>query len=270
MALPLFRERGGGTVFSSRGSFAMLAACLLAASCAPAAAEPVAGQVVQVHDGDTVTIESDGTRYKCRFLGIDAPEMSHARLRAEVEKVSKYALPEARHDLDEARQVLRKWASTMEAHAREARSALVGMVADKTVRLACDSKQPRKDRYGRLLVYLSVGQLDVNAEMIKRGLAVADTRFPCDRLEEYVELLQAAKAARVGLWSRPGDSVPAEGTSGPAAEEESVPAPARPRTQGAGGSSPAECDGPGGSEHGERRNRPEDQGSAGKAGPRGG
>jgi len=120
----------------------------------------------------------------------------------------------------------------MEARAREARDALAAMVDGRTVRLAYDSKQPRRDRYGRLLVYVTVGDIDVNAQMLRRGLAVADTRFPCDRLGGYVGLWRAAQAAGVGLWARAEksagakDSTPesgARGDGGPGEEEDVAP-----------------------------------------------
>jgi len=190
-------------MFPRRASAAMLAAFLLAASCVPVAAgEPTSGTVVKVYDGDTITIESDGARHKCRLLGIDTPEISYGRLRSEMEKVVKYAPAEAQPELEAARRTFEKWAAVTEAHAREARDALTAMVDGRTVRLAYDSQQPRRDRYGRLLVYVAAGDLDVNAEMVRRGLAVADTRFSCDRLGGYVGLWRAAQAARLGLWAR--------------------------------------------------------------------
>jgi len=180
-------------MFPRRASAAMLAACLLAASCVPAAAgEPTLGTVVKVYDGDTITVESDGARHKCRLLGIDAPEISYGRLRSEMTKVMKYAPAEAQQELEAARRTFEKWAAAMEARACEARDALAAMVDGDTVRLAYDSKQPRRDRYGRLLVYVAADDLDVNAEMLRRGLAVADTRFPCTRLEEYAKLRRKA------------------------------------------------------------------------------
>lgn len=213
-----------------RASAAVLAACLLAASCVQVAAgEPTSGTVVKVYDGDTITIESDGARHKCRLLGIDTPEISYGRLRSEMKKVVKCAPAEARPELEAARRTFEKWAAVMEARAREARDALAATVDGRTVRLAYDSKQPRRDRYGRLLVYVAAGDLDVNAEMLRRGLAVADTRFPCARLEEYEKLRRRAQAARLGLWTRveksagAKDSTPepsARGDGGPGEEED--------------------------------------------------
>ena len=213
----------------ARGLFGF-AACLLGASCGLAVDEPASGKVVDVYDGDSITVESDDARHKCRLLGIDAPEMSYARLWTEMDKVSKYTPPGASNDLRAAREAFRQWAKVMEEHAREARNALEGLVMDKTVRLAYDAKGRRKDRYGRLLVYVSTGDVDVNAELVRRGLAIADTRFSCDHLKEYVRLWRAAQAAGVGLWS-----ACAEEGGGKQSAEEASSTRSLPRDRDGGG-----------------------------------
>ena len=212
------------------------AACLLGASCGLAVDEPASGKVVDVYDGDSITVESDGARHKCRLLGIDAPEMSYARLWTEMDKVSKYTPPGASDDFRAAREAFRQWAKVMEEHAGEARNALEGLVMDKTVRLAYNAKGRRKDRYGRLLIYVSTGDVDVNAELVRRGLAIADTRFSCDRLKEYVRLWRVAQAAGVGLWSAHAK----EGERKQSAEEEPSPTRSPSRDRDGGGRDPTE------------------------------
>lgn len=50
-------------------------AILLGAAAPHSHAATLSGQVVKVADGDTVTVlAQNGTRYRVRFLGIDAPE----------------------------------------------------------------------------------------------------------------------------------------------------------------------------------------------------
>ena len=252
-------------MFPRRASAAMLAACLLAASCVPVAAgEPTSGTVVKVHDGDTITVELDGARHRCRLLGIDAPEISYGRLRSEMEKVVKYAPAEALPELEAARRTFEKWAAVMEARAREARDALAATVDGRTVRLAYDSKQPRRDRYGRLLVYVTVGDLDLNAEMLRRGLAVAATRFPCDRLGEYVGLWRAAQTAGVGLWARLEERADTKGEPGELASQK----PGSESPNGETGSEEVENEDLEGGDNGEHRDRNADPGAAGAAGPR--
>lgn len=164
-----------------------------------------AGRVAERYDGDTVTVEADGERHRCRLLGIDAPELSHARLWTEMDRVSKHATFDARRELHEARNVFRKWAAVMEGHAAKARDALSGLVGGKEILLEYDGQLPPQDRYGRLLVYISAGDMDVNAEMLRLDLAVAETRFPCDRIDECVKIWRAAQASRAGMWAKPQD-----------------------------------------------------------------
>lgn len=74
-------------------------------------------------------------------------------------------------------------------------------VAGKTVELIYDDKCV--DRYGRLLAYVWVDGLHVNAELIRRGYACVRYAAP-DHDEHYAEFkaLQAnAKAHHRGLWS---------------------------------------------------------------------
>ena len=108
-------------------------------------------------DGDS--LEQDGQRL--RLLGIDAPELSQTcRRRAET------------------------WACGLEA-----RQVLAGLVASGKT----ECRGSRRDRYDRLLVRCQSGSLDINREMVRRGLAVA---FGDHEAEE-----RAAKIARRGLWA---------------------------------------------------------------------
>jgi endonuclease YncB( thermonuclease family) len=43
--------------------------------CSTATAKELAGQVVKVADGDTVTVLADGQKHRIRLAGIDAPEL---------------------------------------------------------------------------------------------------------------------------------------------------------------------------------------------------
>ena len=48
----------------------------------------------------------------------------------------------------------------------------------------------------------STFDLDVNAEMIRQGWAVADTRFEVDRQAEYIKLWRKAQGGKLGLWEK--------------------------------------------------------------------
>ena len=61
--------------------------------------------------------------------------------------------------------------------------------------LVFDPKQPERDRYGRLLAYIELDGLDVGAELVRRGLAVADERYECGRSRDYRRLMRSPTGA---------------------------------------------------------------------------
>lgn len=80
--------------------------------------------------------------------------------------------------------------------------ALAWMIMGKNVQLKSDATD--KDDYGRLLRYIFVGDVNVNAEMVRLGYA--ELRFfPPDTmyLEEMRELEKVAIRNRSGLWALP-------------------------------------------------------------------
>ena len=56
------------------------------------------------------------------------------------------------------------------------------------------------DRYGRLLAYIDLGGLDINAELLRFGLAIPETRFRSDRLSQYVKLSHSTQLDHLGIW----------------------------------------------------------------------
>lgn len=124
-------------------------------------------KVSRVIDGDTIVIASGE---HVRYIGIDTPELN----------------PE-------------------EPYAREALTENRHLVEGKLVRLEKDVSD--KDRYGRLLRYVYVDGLMVNAELVRLGLARA-TAYPPDT--KYQQLLKdsegTAKRERRGIWSAAGIS----------------------------------------------------------------
>jgi micrococcal nuclease len=73
------------------------------------------------------------------------------------------------------------------------------LVVGKTVRLEFDER--RRDKYGRLLAYVYVDGLFVNAELIRQGYARVSTYKDNQRhREEFESLQQSAIGMRRGLW----------------------------------------------------------------------
>ncbi len=121
--------------------------------------------VVAVLDGDTIVISGG---QKVRYAGLNTPESHHP------DKLPEYCGQEA-----------------FEANRR--------LVAGQTVRLEFDAR--RRDKYGRLLAYVYVGSLFVNADLIRQGYAQVSTYKGNQRYhEEFERLQQHAIAARRGLW----------------------------------------------------------------------
>lgn len=122
--------------------------------------EPLAGAAVVV-DGDTLDIAGE----RVRLEGVDAPEMSQSCQRADGQD----------------------WACGREAH-----RLLSGLTDGQTV--ACDRKGA--DKYGRTLAVCYVAGDDINAVLVKSGLARAFVKYS----DAYTAEEAAARSARAGLW----------------------------------------------------------------------
>ena len=136
---------------------------------ATAAARPVLeGLVVRIVDGDTIRVELGGRTERVRYIGVNTPEIHHPTRGEE---------PGGR------------------AAAEQNRS----LVAGKRVRLELDVQE--RDRYGRLLAYVWVGDLMINAELVRRGYAQVMTVPPNVRYQAlFVKLQRDAREAGRGLW----------------------------------------------------------------------
>lgn len=142
----------------------------LALAGASAAAAELRGRVVRVVDGDTILVQVDGRIERVRYLGVNTPELHHP-------------------------------ARGEEPGGREAWAVNRELVAGRTVRLELDLQT--RDRYGRLLAYVWVGPLMVNAELVRRGYAQVMTVPPNLRYQELLRRLQReAREAGRGLWAR--------------------------------------------------------------------
>ncbi len=122
--------------------------------------------VKRVIDGDTIELS---TGQRVRYLGVDTPETVH---------------PD----------------KPIECYGPEASAANRTLVEGKRVQLETDISD--RDKYGRLLRYVSVDGQDVAAKLIREGYAYVYSRKPdIARLKTYAALERAAREARVGLWA---------------------------------------------------------------------
>jgi micrococcal nuclease len=139
---------------------------------AAAAAErpSLEGVVVRIVDGDTIHVQIGGRREKVRYIGINTPEVHHPTKGAE-------------------------------PGGREASEQNRALVTGKRIRLELDVQD--RDRYGRLLAYVWVGDVMINAELVRRGYAQVMTIPPNVRYQAlFLKLQRDAREAGRGLWRR--------------------------------------------------------------------
>ena len=124
---------------------------------------PETARVTRVIDGDTIEIAGG---YRIRYIGIDTPEV-HPQV---------------------------------EAFGLEAWQANRELVEGEEVRLERDVTET--DKYGRLLRYVYVDDILVNAELVRLGFAEAKAYPPDIRYQDLLEAMEAeARAAGRGMWA---------------------------------------------------------------------
>jgi micrococcal nuclease len=64
------------------------------------------------------------------------------------------------------------------------------------------------DKYKRTIGRVTVGQLDVNREMVAKGMAWQYVKY--DQSRDLREVEQSARAAKLGLWADPHATPPWE------------------------------------------------------------
>jgi micrococcal nuclease len=131
-------------------------------TCVPLAM-PISGEVIEVDDGDTIDILIGNQEFRVRYIGVDSPEINQ---------------PFG----DQARQFNR---------------ALVdGKMADMYYDVS------ETDRYGRLLLYVFVGDTFVNYEMVRSGYGIAKD-YPPDTAcsASFHEGTNIAKQKELGIWA---------------------------------------------------------------------
>jgi micrococcal nuclease len=125
--------------------------------------------VVRVIDSDTLQVRLGDRLEMVRYIGINTPEIHHPTKGREV-------------------------------YGDQAREANRSLVEGQRVRLVFDVR-PR-DRFGRLPAYVFVGDLFVNAQLLRDGFAEVATFPPNVRYRDsFVVLQKEARTARRGLWA---------------------------------------------------------------------
>jgi endonuclease YncB( thermonuclease family)/methylphosphotriester-DNA--protein-cysteine methyltransferase len=134
----------------------------------------IEGQVINVHDGDTITVlDKDNKKFHIRLQGIDAPELKQAR-------------------------------------GAESQANLSRMVMGKQVTIVWN----KVDKYRRTVGTIMLNGKDINIEQVKAGMAwhfkkYADEQDPKDRVT-YAKAEEEARAAKLGLWQDPNPTPPGD------------------------------------------------------------
>jgi endonuclease YncB( thermonuclease family) len=135
----------------------------------------VYGSVVKVSDGDTIAVNSDGTKIKARLYGIDTPETEKGSRRTG--RVSKEGQP----------------------YGEEAWKALEGKVDGQKVRLDIMDI----DKYRRMIAIVWLGSRNINREMVAEGWAWAYTKYlRGPYASEFIQDEERARKKRLGLWKQ--------------------------------------------------------------------
>ena len=133
-----------------------------------ASASPLEGVVVRVVDGDTIHVRIADRIENVRYIGVNTPEVHHPR-------------------------------KGEEPGGREAAAINRGLVIDRSVRLETDVQS--RDRYGRLLAYVWIGDTMINAELVRLGYAQVMTIPPNVRHQAlFAKLQREARESQRGLW----------------------------------------------------------------------
>ena len=141
---------------------------------APGVSQTLAGRVVRIADGDTVTVlDATNTQHRIRLQGIDAPE-SH------------------------------------QAFGTQSKKSLSDMIFAKDVTVIYD----KTDQYGRLVGKILLNGKDVNLEQVKAGMAWHYKEYEREQSPEdrdlYARAEDEARSARRGLWVDANPTEPGE------------------------------------------------------------
>ncbi len=128
--------------------------------------------VVRVIDGDTIVVNINGNDEKVRLIGVNTPETVDPR-------------------------------KPVQCFGREASNFVKNMLTGKTVRLDSDSTQSNRDKYGRLLRYVYLGDILVNEEIISSGYGYEYTyQIPYQFQKEFKASENYARDGNLGLWAK--------------------------------------------------------------------
>lgn len=170
--LPSRSSRTSCRLFRLLCLLSLLCACLQPTrSESPAQlADVLEARVLRIHDGDTIVVRTSAREETVRLLGVDCPEIAHPQ------------------------QVVEHFGPQATAFTRS-------LVEGTTVELRIDPLADRRDKYGRLLRYVTLEDgRTLNALLIEEGYCRVIEWFPFEEREAFTRLQAAARRAARGLW----------------------------------------------------------------------
>ena len=123
--------------------------------------------VTRVSDGDTVTCQGYGIRFKVRLAGIDSPEKGSKK-------------------------------HPGQPFAEQAKKYLQNLVHNKQVTI----NQVGSDRYNRILGIIYLNGKNINLEMVEQGYAEVYRGKHKQDIRPYREAEKRAKAKKLKIWSQ--------------------------------------------------------------------
>lgn len=134
----------------------------------PSASNLTVVEVVRVVDGDTIKVRLNGKEENVRLIGVDTPETVHPT-------------------------------QPVQPYGPEASAFTKAQLTGKQVGLEFDVEE--RDRYGRLLAYVWLGDQMFNRILVQEGYAQIATFPPNVKYaDEFLALQREAREANRGLW----------------------------------------------------------------------
>lgn len=139
------------------------------------------GVLTKIVDGDTLYFKTNNKKVKCRIEYIDTPESRNNK--------------KNKRDISNCRGITAKDMTSAGKSATRAAKRLL------TLKKQYKYDVNGKDRYGRSICVVKLGDTTFNEQMILNGYAVPYRQYMnASEIEHYNMLLEKAESEKVGLW----------------------------------------------------------------------
>ncbi|MBS3777759.1 MAG: lamin tail domain-containing protein [Candidatus Thermoplasmatota archaeon] len=146
-------------------------------------AEEITVTIIKVIDGDTVLASfPNSSVVSIRLLGVDCPETSiQNNYPNEYENITNL--------------------SCLTSYGIQAKQVVESLINNSQVTIRYDKQAGKKDQYGRDLCYVTFQSTDLNARLLKEGLARVYTLESFTKKSPYLSFENNAKTQLKGLWN---------------------------------------------------------------------